>query len=499
MKTLRILAWIGLCLLVSNNVSAQPGGDRGGFGGRGGGPGGGFGGGRGGGPGGGGFGGGRGGGDIGGRGGFGGGRGGGDTGGRGGFGGGRGGFGGGRGGPSSGGGRGSFGGSRGGFDPSGFLSRMDANGNGVLDPSEQQGPAQFLISRLQQADPSIKAGQPISIKKVSEAFTKMRGGGGGNDPRASRGGGGSSAADQALEPEPLVPGFGVDSEPMPLPGFGATAEMLSVEVTDADRKEAAERMARYDRNRDGFITKDELSSRFAGNPMDFDRNKDGRLSEAELAVRYARRREGEEAARADSKRDYRRKDDRRRKDEKEVDIYGGRTSYRVTEPKALPEGLPGFFTDKDRNGDGQVTMPEFASEWTDQLVAEFDKSDLNNDGTITAAEALKAVANGMSVSAPANSVSSSSGSSSSSSRSSSPTTSTRVSAAAVSTNGGQLSERNAKYAERIISRYDKNKDGALVASEWKDMLMNPAPADANRDGRVTIQEYGFYIQNRAKK
>ena len=71
------------------------------------------------------------------------------------------------------GGRSSFG-SRGGFDPSSFLSRLDANGNGVLDPSEQQGPAQFLIGRMAQSDPSIKAGQPIPLKKITDGFQKMR-------------------------------------------------------------------------------------------------------------------------------------------------------------------------------------------------------------------------------------------------------------------------------------------------------------------------------------
>ena len=172
---------------------------------------------------------------------------------------------------------------------------MDANGNGVLDVNEQQGPAQFVIGRVQQYDPSIKGGQPIPLKKLTDAFNKAREQrDSGNDPRG--GSGGTSAADEALETELLVPGFGVEQELVPIMGFGPTAELLAVIVTDADRREAADRMRRYDRNRDGFISKDELSSRFAGNPMDFDRNRDGKLSESELAVRYARRREGEEEA-----------------------------------------------------------------------------------------------------------------------------------------------------------------------------------------------------------
>ena len=487
MNITRFIAVFALCLLVSTTVTAQ----RGGRGGGGGAPGGGGGFGGGGGPGGSGFGGGRGGDAGGGRGGAqGGGRGGAQGGGRGGA------QGGGRGGSTQGG----FGGGRSGSSgPSSFLSRLDQNGNGILEVSEQHGPAQFLISRLQQSDPSIKSGQPISLKKVTDAFTKMRGGStSGTSSRSNRGGSGEpSAADQALEVELLVPGLGTDAEPMGLPGFGATAEMLSVAVTDADRREAAERMRRYDQNKDGFITKNELSSRFAGNPMDFDRNKDGKLSESELAVRYARRREGEEEAKASQKPASRRKESHR-KEVKEVDVYDGRTSYRIdSEEKKAPEGLPGFFLDKDANGDQQVTMAEFAKDWDNDMVAEFAKSDLNNDGTITAKEALKAVADGMSVNITTKSSSSRSrsGSTASSSRSK-PTSSSSKSSSASS---DKLEERNRAYGERIVARNDKNKDGVLVASEWKSMLMNPAPADANRDGRITAEEYGFYIQNRSKK
>ncbi len=431
---------------------------------------------------------------------FGGGRGGGDRGGGGGdFGGGRGGGGNFGGGGDRGGGTRGGGGSRGSFDPSSFLSRLDTNGNGVLDPSEQQGPAQFMISRMAQADPSIKAGQPISIKKVTESFQKMRAAReGGTDPRASRGST-SATDDKSLEAELLVPGFGVEDEPIPLMGFGPAAELLSVVVTDADMAEAASTLARYDRNKDGFVAKNELSSRFSGNPMDFDRNKDGKLSQKELAVRYARRREGREEAQANSKRESRRDDRRRNSDEEDIDVFNGRKSYRMTGEKKIPEGTPGFFADKDANGDGQVTMAEFASDWNDDVVAEFFKSDLNRDGTITAAEALKAVERGVSVSAPASTGSSSSSSMASRRATTTDSSTTSSSSSSSSTASAKPDDKLVKYAERIIGRYDKNKDGALVPSEWSSMLMNPAPADGNRDGRVTIEEYAMYLQSRSKK
>lgn len=449
MKTIKTITAFSLSLALSLPVIAQrPGGDeRGGFGGRGGSSeGGGF---RGGPPGGG----------FGGRGGFGGGPPGG-------------GFGGG---PPSGGRGGSSG--RGGFDPSSFLSRLDTNGNGVLDPDEQQGPAQFMIQRMQSSDPSIKPGQPIPLKKITDGFQKMREQQGGGDSDPNR-----PSDDDLLTPELLVPGFGIESDPIPLMGFGAAAEMLSVAVTEADEREANDMIRRFDRNRDGVLSGDEISSRFSGNPLDFDRNKDGRLTASELAVRYARRREGRE----DSERRDDRGRDRGRTEQVEIpDVFNGRKSYRATAGRGVPEGLPGFFTDKDANGDGQVTMAEFSSDWSNEVVQQFFSSDLNRDGVITSEEALRAVENPGIGNAMA-SVSSGGKPASTSS-------------AAPAAPSGPIDDKYIKVGQRIIERYDKNGDNALTASEWEKMLMSPADADGNRDGRITVEEYGAWMMSREKK
>jgi Ca2+-binding EF-hand superfamily protein len=357
----------------------------------------------------------------------------------------------------------------------------------VLDPSEQQGPAQFLIGRMAQSDPSIKAGQPIPLKKITDGFQKMREqreSGGSSTPQP---GGTSSAAEDALNPDLLVPGFGNEAEPSLLMGFGATAEMMAVEVTPADQRESEERMRRYDRNRDGFLTKDELSSRFAGNPMDFDRNRDGKLSVSELAVRYARRREGEEEAKR-SKSTASKSRGREKKVEA-PDVFDGRKSYRQTAGRSLPEGLPGEFTDKDGNGDGQVTMAEFAKEWNDDVVAEFFDSDFNGDGVITADEALKKVEKG-SVSQLAATYSG---------KPSSSASSATATAAPAASSGGKADDKYVKLGQRIIDRYDKNKDGQLTASEWGKMLMSPAAADGDRNGKITVQEYASWMQSRQKR
>jgi hypothetical protein len=55
----------------------------------------------------------------------------------------------------------------------------------------------------------------------------------------------------------------------------------------------------------------------------------------------------------------------------------------------LPKGLPDWFKAKDTNGDGQISMAEFAAEWTPATEAEFLRYDLNHDGLITPDECLK--------------------------------------------------------------------------------------------------------------
>ncbi len=66
-----------------------------------------------------------------------------------------------------------------------------------------------------------------------------------------------------------------------------------------------------------------------------------------------------------------------------------RKSGRFLTPQERFPGLPKWFLDKDLDGDGQVTMAEFATEWTPELLDQFNRYDLNHDGIITAAECLK--------------------------------------------------------------------------------------------------------------
>lgn len=414
-----------------------------------------------------------------------------------GFGGQRGGFGGGPGGSQGGpggfrGGRGGFGGGPGGFDPSSFIDRLDRNNNGMLDPDEMEGPANFMVQRLQREDPSIRTDRPIPLSKLKEGFERMRnnrGDPGGDNPDDDEG-------DETLALDVLVPGFGGVELPPPVPGFSAASELLAVRITDDDSREAEENMRRYDRNRDGFIGSEELSRRWGAHAMDFDQNGDNKLSVNELAVRAARRRinEAEQATRRDNRNG--RQPDRGENDaeEESADRFGGRLSYRP-QRDPVPEGLPGWFGDKDRNRDSQVTMSEFEQNWTEEKVQEFYSFDRNHDGTLTADEVLRSVKEEGSSSRSTASTAGPAGGPPSRVPSASASRTAPVTPVAPN----DLDDKYVKYAERIISRSDTDRNGALTVDEWKEMIMDVSPADADRDGRITVPEYAGWLQARARK
>ena len=54
----------------------------------------------------------------------------------------------------------------------------------------------------------------------------------------------------------------------------------------------------------------------------------------------------------------------------------------------IPKDLPSWFSTRDRDGDGQITLSEYAPAMTSTLLAEFGHYDLNGDGVITAREYL---------------------------------------------------------------------------------------------------------------
>ena len=152
----------------------------------------------------------------------------------------------------------------------------------------------------------------------------------------------------------------------------------------------------------------------------------------------------------------------------------------------LPKGLPDWFARSDTNADGQVAMAEFATSWSDSVLKEFGQFDLNNDGIITPSEALSAVNSGAirgSTSSPSPTTASQA------TATSQPTTASQPRAA--SAGGGEATKidpRYVAYYQKLLSKYDTNGDGALVAGEWQTMSKDPSAADSDGDGRIVVNE-----------
>jgi hypothetical protein len=62
----------------------------------------------------------------------------------------------------------------------------------------------------------------------------------------------------------------------------------------------------------------------------------------------------------------------------------------VANPQRQSQGLPSWFPARDVNGDGQLSMAEFAPKPTSTTLAEFARYDRNGDGVITPDEYLRA-------------------------------------------------------------------------------------------------------------
>ncbi len=229
----------------------------------------------------------------------------------------------------------------------GFLRSMDANGDGVIHesevPEERRRMFRFMADRA-----GLDPAQGVPIAKIVEGMANRGGGGpprgdGGDQPATEAASGqpaptSRDATEQRTAPAepPLVPGFGVERSSQPVPGFGTRIQPPSRMILGGASAATTDRRSGQRRETE----------------------QDGRSAPAEETARES------SGARQ-------------------------RGSYRFRAPhERLPEGLPDWFLERDVNMDGQVSMWEFADEWTDEKVHKFFQYDGNNDGVITVEEAL---------------------------------------------------------------------------------------------------------------
>lgn len=224
-----------------------------------------------------------------------------------------------------------------------FLRRVDTNHNGMIDEDEVSGAAKTIVEGiLTRLGIELKYPIPLSKIVVSPDANSGRGSSGAD-------GGESSAQDESSADESPAPPMNGFSSPKPsLPavsGFGQTSEQPSGSAASKSDAASTPGPAATPPSRSASAKTGDASSATASATPD---------SSADAPKRT-----------------------------------GPKSGRFLTAHERLPKDLPDWFREKDVNGDGQVDMAEFASEWTPALIEEFNRYDLNHDGVITAAECLK--------------------------------------------------------------------------------------------------------------
>jgi Ca2+-binding EF-hand superfamily protein len=379
--------------------------------------------------------------------------------------------------------------------PAWFLSRMDRNGNGMLDPDEMHGRMRMMLERMAD-DADLDLSRPIPLEKIGEAFERMRNrrSRDDDDDRRSRRFGRDRDDDDRRDPrsdepdvEPLVPGFGESDLFEPVPGFGTMGERFAVTITQEDRTEATRTLRRYDRNRDGILDQEEIRrGRWRNDPLQTDRNRDGNLTLNELALRYAvRRNEQGESDEDDGRRSGRGSSSDRSSRGSNDDRSDGSDRRR-----RIVEMLFGRY-DRDRNG--TIEGEELES------FRGSDRFDRNDDGKVTREEAIESMSG---MRSGGRSGRRGGGSGFYSRRDEDDTGERGSSDARGSSSSNRKSYRRRTPSEKLaeledlpewFSRTDANEDGQVMMSEyassWSERVAADfAQFDLNHDGIITPEE-----------
>jgi hypothetical protein len=167
--------------------------------------------------------------------------------------------------------------------------------------------------------------------------------------------------------------------------------------------------------------------------------------------------------------------------------------------------MPEWFARDDADGDGQVAMNEFSVSWTDAVLAEFNQFDVNRDGLITPRECLAAknqgAVRGGSIGGPGSSPSPSSAPADGIAMAAAPgaaaaASGTTALGSSASPTAAKVDPRYYEYFKKVVIKYDSNNDGELTPNEWSSMSKNPEAADADKNGRITIEEYARWQMQR---
>jgi EF hand len=220
----------------------------------------------------------------------------------------------------------------------------------------------------------------------------FRGGNGGD--RGGRGPGGERGRDRNDRPAPASTPPSTSAPAATSASATATPSSTNFGIvpdSERIRKMASDQIEKNDKNGNGILEGDELNN--LGMSRNADKDGDGKITHNELVAFYTPKSASNSTPPAATKPSP--SPPAKSTSGGATSSDGGtdslvivdtsRKSYRFKSTKDRQSSWK--FSSKDANGDGQVSMSEYASSWNDRTAAEFERYDKDNDGMITAAEA----------------------------------------------------------------------------------------------------------------
>ncbi len=283
-----------------------------------------------------------------------------------------------------------------------MLRRLDTNGNGMIDAEEVAGQRQRFIEGMLSRF-GIEPKYPLSISQISQSMANApRPGGNGRVTPPSQSSPGSTVtvqpgftfgvtsrtpvarsgfAQPSVQPTtvatPSTPAAAASSTPSSVATPTAPASPTDQSVEQKIRALATAIIQKYDKNGDGKLGRDEWSNQGKFGTFSEANRSGGDFIENQELIAHLTDYQNRHQLSLDSG-DY-----------GDLSKLLRRSSRFLTPRERLDSAIPAWFLQKDRDGDGQVTMAEFSNDWTPQTVSEFNHFDLNRDGIVTAAECLK--------------------------------------------------------------------------------------------------------------
>jgi Ca2+-binding EF-hand superfamily protein len=245
-----------------------------------------------------------------------------------------------------------------------MIRERDTNKNGVLEKNEWTGRWSTPPEESDTNKDNVLDKDELCAR-IAKRFTTS----------SSSGQPGSTTSSSSSAPPPAGPGYS-----------GGPPRSGGDDDRERYRRYAEGMIRQYDKNRDGKLDKDE-SSQMRSEHLAADVNKDSIITQDELQNRLQNYAGGSSSGGSSSGDGERRGYGPRGSSSDNKTAAAPKRSFRITPPtERLPKGMPDWFLRGDADGDGQVSMAEYTSTWTEQLAAEFLRYDANGDGIITPAE-----------------------------------------------------------------------------------------------------------------